>query len=286
MKLLFTFEQLHQKWSVQQMFNRYFEWFKETYSNIECVHINTQYLDKSNPSGLYSPHLMTIRNDDTKKYFLVSYWDKAIELTYTGNGWDYENCVGIVTSSGVHYDLTNIIPFSYMTYSLDFEKESNETIIPFENKKNTDLNFRGFLYEMRYELNKIAPNQITNNKLPVNEYVKELNENKICLSLNGAGEICNRDMEILSVGSVLLRPLLKQKFFDPLIPNYHYIPFDISEDPKIQWEIILEKFNEIKNDNEKLKYIAYNGLNWYKNNGTINSNVDILKKIINIEKLK
>ena len=118
MKLSFTFEPQFSNWSVQQIFNRYYEWFVEYHKEINCTHINTARLDKSNPSGVYSPHLMTIRNLDNQKYILVSYWDKAVELTWNGNGWDYENCVDIITSSGVSKEVTNFTPSSYSTYSL------------------------------------------------------------------------------------------------------------------------------------------------------------------------
>ena len=44
---------------------------------------------------------------------------------------------------------------------------------------------------------------------------------------------------------------------------------------------------KIRNENfDYIKGIAENGLEWYKNNGTIQSNVDILKEVININKLK
>ena len=104
--------------------------------------------------------------------------------------------------------------------------------------------------------------------------------------MNGAGEICNRDIEILSVGSVLLRPKLKQIFHDPLIENFHYISFENGSTPKEQLEIIRAKYEEIKTNHDLLNTVAKNGLDWYKRNGTINANVEILKKIININKLK
>ena len=69
---------------------------------------------------------------------------------------------------------------------------------------------------------------------------------KICLSLNGAGEICNRDMEILASGSILFRPELNQKFHEELIPDYHYVTFDIHADANTQADIIIYKFNSIK----------------------------------------
>ena len=102
MNLSFTFEPLFQGWSVQQILNRYYQWFVETYPEINCKHIDTSRLDKGNPSGIYSPHIMTIRNVDNSKYFIVSYWDRAVDLTWSGNGWDHDNCVGIVTSAGIN----------------------------------------------------------------------------------------------------------------------------------------------------------------------------------------
>ena len=285
MNLSFTFEPLFSNWSVQQIFNRYYNWFVETHPQINSTHIDTARLDKSNPSGIYSPHLLTIRNTDNQKYILVSYWDKAAELTWKGNGWDYENCVDLITSAGVRDEMKNITPSSYATYSLDFENSSEKHRVPFNFKNNNELLFRGHLYEMRYELNKLTPNMVTNAKIPSYEYVKELNESQICLSLNGAGEICNRDIEIFSVGSVLFRPELNQNFNNPLIPNVHYVTFDSVNNPIKQLDIIKNRFKEIRVNYDFLNMVANNGLEWYKKNGTIQSNVEILKDIIKIEKL-
>ena len=181
MKLSFTFEPQFSNWSVQQIFNRYYKWFVDYHREIDCTHIDTARLDKSNPSGVHSPHLMTIRNLDNQKYILVSYWDKAVELTWNGNGWDYENCVDIITSSGVSKEVTNFTPSSYSTYSLDFEKDSEKYRIPFNEKKNSELTFRGFLYGMRYELNKLNPKLITNKKIPSYEaYGCVIGQKQIC----------------------------------------------------------------------------------------------------------
>ena len=109
--------------------------------------------------------------------------------------------------------------------------------------------------------------------------------NKICLSLNGAGEICNRDIEVLSARSALLRPKLNLQFHNELIPDYHYISFEMDKDPIVLNKIILDRYNEVKDDIEFLRYISENGYQWYLENGTIESNVRILKEIIKINKL-
>jgi hypothetical protein len=228
---------------------------------------------------------MTITNLDTKKYLIVSYWDKAIELTWEWNGWEPKNMVELISSSGTKPEM-NFTPYTYLPYSIIFDNLSKNSK-KIEEKENNELGFRGFLYNERLSLSKIGDIKITNEKLfPIDRYYEELNNNKICLSLNGAGEICNRDIEVLSARSALLRPKLDLQFHNKLIPNYHYISFEMDNDPIILNKIILDRYNEVKNDTEFLKYISENGYRWYLENGTVDSNVRILKEIIDINKLQ
>jgi hypothetical protein len=92
-------------------------------------------------------------------------------------------------------------------------------------------------------------------------------------------------MEILGARSVLLREELTSKFYNELIPNYHYVTYEHSSDAETQSKIILEKFSEITKDKKLMRKIAENGYKWYQKNATVESNFKILKKIINIQKL-
>jgi hypothetical protein len=284
MKLSFTLEPLMSSWAPQRIFNQYYNWFIENNQDIETEYINIDGFNKT-PCGLYSPHNMTIRNVENKKYMIITYWDRPDDFTTDYNGWDIENCVEILTSAGVT-DKVIATPTSYCSYSLDHENIAKKIIKNFESKSDNNLLFRGLLYGQRKELFRIFPDIITEEKLNMFHYLEELNNNKICLSLNGAAEICNRDIEILSVGSVLFRPKLKQVFKNPLIDEFHYIGFEEDDDPKKQIEIIKDKFEDIKNKKDLLKAIAENGYNWYVQNGTIDGNVNVLKETIKIEKLK
>ena len=89
----------------------------------------------------------------------------------------------------------------------------------------------------------------------------------------------------MSARSVLLRQKLYTKFHNDLIPDYHYVAFDYDENPKIQSEIILDKFEEIKNNEDFLSFVSENGYKWFKKNGTVESNASILRKLIDINKL-
>lgn len=284
MKLTFKLEPRMSDWGPQQIFNDYYEWFKNENTNIEIEFLNIDKFEKT-CCGLYSPHVLEIRNNENKKYFLINYWDRPGDFLTDYNGWDPENLIEHFTSAGVTKGM-NVTPISYCCYSKRHEDIANNIRKPFNEKTKNNLIFRGAIYDVRRRLMDLDNTIITDKKLEVYDYLNEINDNKISLSLNGAAEICNRDIEILSVGSVLLRPKLTQKFHNDLIDGVHYIGFNIDNDPKIQLDIIKSKYEEIKNDTELLKNVSENGQKWFFENGSIESNVNILKKIININKLK
>ena len=284
MNLKFTFEYPQHDWAVLHVFNLLFSSFKNEYPNIDIIFENAGEFSNRNPSGPYSAQVMTIKNLQNDKYILVSYWDRPEELTWDDNGWDSNNCVDIITSAG-HKPEYSFTPFSYLPYSTQFDFLSKKSKKMSKKSKN-ELSFRGFLYGQRADLAQVGQIKITNETIsPYSAYFKELTNTKICLSLNGAGEICNRDIEILSARSVLLRQKLYTTFHNDLIPDYHYVAFDYDENPEIQSEIILDKFELIKNNEEFLSFVSENGYKWFKKNGTIESNASILRKLIDINKL-
>lgn len=285
MNIEVMFEKPHSLWNVLLVFEKFFNWFKSSYPEHNITFRNSDPDKRGNPSGPCSPHVMVIRNLDNYKYIIVSYWDRAVELTWPGCGWDVENRVELITSSGVHSPI-DVTPFSYLCYSRDFEEIATLKKIPFNEKKHNSLFFRGYLYHERKIMQKHFPEYFTEERKLSFDYFNEFNENKINLSLNGAAEVCHRDIEILSSGSVLLRPKLGQVFHEPLIPDYHYVSVPRHHDPITQFQLLLEKYEEIKNDEELLSRISTNGYEWYERNGTVKSNVDILKKIINLGKLE
>lgn len=238
-----------------------------------------------------SPHHLVIRNVNTKKYKACSYWDNVIALTTDSLGWSNDLCLGIYSS--VQCTRSPLItPASYCCYTKDIEELITNNNILFENKVilPNKLHFRGQLYGDRKSIYDTIKEDdqitLTNNILSRSEYILEINQSKICLSLNGQAEICNRDIEILGAASVLFRPKLEiTKFHNPLIEGFHYIVFEYNSSPHEQISIIKEKYNQIKRDEELLRYIAYNGNEWFKENGTISANVDVLYSLLNIKEL-
>lgn len=286
--LTFYFQEPFSGWMPTSIFKILFSYYKNIYPDIEY---SSEISYNSNYGSVTGPHHLIIKNTITNKYKIATYWDFTQDLFHNSLGWDNKNCLGIysVVNSNLYNSIT---PSSYCVYNKVIEDAIDCCDTNFQNKTNESLLFRGYLYADRYALfsittkNNNAEIKITNELLSSKNYITELNSYKIGLSLNGAAEICNRDMEILGLGCVLLRPrLLATKFFNPLIPNFHYIPFDIVDNPKDQLEIILESYFSLIKDKDLMIYIANNGLDWYKNNGSKNANVNILSQIINIEEL-
>ena len=121
--------------------------------------------------------------------------------------------------------------------------------------------------------------------LPIDKYLKELSKQKIALShymdvdmFNSAnehpGELCYRDIEMMSIGVPYIRIEYKSEIHNAFIPNYHYImiprehaymEFDKNGHQGVA-NLIISKYNEVKNDDEFLKFISRNQREWYDKN--------------------
>jgi hypothetical protein len=286
MKLSFKFNNNNTNDSINVVFKKYFEWFKKNHAEIYVIQEDVSRLHGVYQGSSDSGQFLTIKNLENNKYIVVSYWDRASDLTKNYYGWDYENCVDLICSCGWDKDV-KYTPFTYIIQNKTFYDLIETEKTNFKEKKDYELLFRGKLYGFRLELQKIVPNHLTDQLITPKDYFKEISSRKISLSLNGAAEICHRDMEIMATGSVLLRPELKIKFHNDLLPWIHYIPlnFDENSDVKTKWGVIQNIFNEFKDKDEILNSISQKSQEWFYQNATINQNIELLKKLIDINKL-
>ena len=315
MKLNVYFEDGFCNWSYICSFKQIYDNLLEKYPEIEFNHINSTPLRNTVDLGnaqKYGPHFMIIENPETKKYILISYWDKLDDVINKFNVtlWDIENCVEIITSSGVHKNDIYYKPLNctYTPFSYTCPTIENELLIEtlYSNKTNRiypeKLTFRGYLYLFRKFLesdNRFNMYNTQNSYLSPSDYIRELNGFNLNFSINGAGEICYRDMEILGLGTALFRTKLTTKFHNELIPDYHYISVDF-DDYEIPieysghpfpgfWEEfsdrVIKRYDEVKNDHEYINFVAENGRKWYLENGTIKANANIAIKILDFTKL-
>ena len=222
---------------------------------------------------------------------------------HEANGWDLHNLVDIITTPGTHlnnlnFEKSNInyTPASYIFHSAD----QDQYLKNFKPKPKTDytLLFRGktFLFRKYLENDQrfnILSTSEGNNGIGNRDFLNELASLNVSLCLNGTAEITYRDIESFAVYTPVLRPTLTCKFYNKLKPNYHYIAVDLEDIKDIKGldyykakaDKIYQRYLEVKDDKMFLDYITTNAREWFENNGTIQSNVDILMKTINLQKL-
>ena len=276
---------------------------KETYPEIEIKAVNTYYMDwygKIGPRPYHCPackfghFFLIIENPDTKKYFLVSYWDKFRGID-SGTFWDLENCVEIFTSVGIQSNEINFDPIN-LTYtptsgmSLFRQTEARIEEV-YKNPKITpdSLFFRGGKYGIRAYL---AENEkrihINDSRVSPTTFIDEMTLSSINIDINGAAEISCRTFDAMGLQSALIRPKLNVKYHNELIPDYHYAALKCDDlgDWKAVGEAYVERFEDLKKDPELVKFLAENGRKWYEENATMNAHVNILKNLLDFNKLK
>jgi len=298
----------HIHWNPVPIYKHFFYYLVCQYPDIHFNHINSAFAPEKKPGSApcerFSHWYMEIRNPENKKFLLISYWDKArniFEKESDYAGFDIENLVELFTSTGIHgkndetYDLCDP-PLNYTPISFCHLLPKCDQIIKNikidDSKKNISekLKFRGFFYSFREHLSKDPRFEIIDsryNRLHIEEYLKELNESYINLSLSAKGEISNREIDILGLGNVLIRPKLRVKFHNELIPDYHYVSVDVPDfsDYETLANATFDRFEKIKSDKDYLNFISSNGHRWYLENGPSYKNFEILTKTVNINKL-
>lgn len=288
-----------------------FNSLKHNFPEIEFTHIESHHVlkDPRNHSCAQcdKTHVvyMRIENPETKKYLLISYGDKLSRVHHV-RGWDTENLVEIYTSAGVHRsdmlfdNPIEYVPFTYLTEQPAYydeiyrlRKKEVERIVPDKLFLYSALyRFRHFVKgDERFYVRDKNDFEMISEGLTYQEY---MNNFQVGFNLNGIAEICHRDIEFLGLGITLFRPKLNCKFHNELIPNYHYISVDY-DDLKFEGfngnynknltDRIYQRWLEVKDDIEYLKFVASNGQKWFDENCTKDKHAKILTEIIDLNKI-
>jgi len=108
---------------------------------------------------------------------------------------------------------------------------------------------------------------------PSENYLNDLINYKIGLSIDGVGEFCYRDVELMGIGVPMLRYEFLSQMNTPLIPNYHYISVDRPNDlplyregNKCHADKLIERYKEVVNDIEFLDFISKNAKQYFDDN--------------------
>jgi hypothetical protein len=200
--------------------------------------------------------------------------------------------------SHIKDSIEKYVPWTYFQFSChDLEiyreqrKEIGQTIDKMYFRGETRLNFRPII--------KHIPFEYLENPMMVSVptmYFSDVIRYTIGLSVGGAAELCYRDIEYMVMEIPFIRFKYQTVLDPPLIPNYHYIsiPFDedfpIHNDLKrdrlggeIQANKIVERYKQVINDKELLKFVATNARKYYDDNLTIDKLIENTYKLTEIE---
>jgi len=175
-----------------------------------------------------------------------------------------DNCIGILKAQYRPWisQLTHSKVMPWLYFPRDPEAYFNSDIESHPTHSERKLHWRGVMsHGRRGILNSLK--DILNDstlKVPLEQYLDEVNSHKVILSLPGVANLNHRDIELFGMGAAVLRPTLKTELYTPLIPDYHYIASgDTSED-------IRKRYHEVIDDDEFLESIRANARKWYEDN--------------------
>lgn len=177
--------------------------------------------------------------------------------------------------------------FQAKTFDLEpyYQKRLQEE--PTENK----LYFRGTSLDDRTILNYFDKSIITPfGTISMDRYFDDIIKYKIALSVDGRGEFCYRDIECFAIGVPILRFEYVSVMDDPLIPNYHYISIPRPDDMVLyrtgnenHVKLLTQRYHEVLNDKDFLKYIAENARKYYEKNCTMDSIITNTHRLLNLD---
>jgi len=120
-------------------------------------------------------------------------------------------------------------------------------------------------------------------RLPEEEYYAELAGATIALSIPGNGNVCHRELECFGLGTPVLMPKSLNSFYNPLIPDYHYISADVNWDTDTVSSIgdkLKQRYLDVFEKKDYLRFISDNALRWYETN-VVNS-TNLLLEILDV----
>ncbi len=296
----------------KKIYHGIFNKLKETYIEYEFVHIQPKYhvLDIS-PSSVGGISNFQLINPKNNKTILMSFWDRGMDpLFIIGAGWENYKIKQYIGGLGMYMNSEEILikynvehtPFQYPLGVINSDVYINKHTKTYDpQKKIKKAIFIGAMYGTRKSVCDILKKhplfEIHDNQQVYHgyEYFKKLSDYRIGISMNGNGEFCLRDLEIMGLNLPLFRPKLKTQFHNKLTPNYHYVSvsepsINAHDNFNVSFEEIAQNYIDYVekhiNDYEYLKYISENGNNYFVNYTNTNYIVDLYIKLAKINKIE
>lgn len=245
---------------------------------------------------------LIIYDNNNSIYHVLNHHDKPYSFM-PFEGWLHRPDFGLVLQCQYRADWKQdnifgyphqIVPFTYLEQDPDSYRERRGKLLRNTQTEQKPLVFRGTYDEVKdgrrrrkLILNELAKYDIMipdwSEKISEDDFYKEIASSRMILCLPGNGNLCHRELECFGVKTVAFMPRLLNSYYSPLIPDFHYISVDVD------WEVdksdhiafeIFRKYDEIKDKDEYLNFVAANGLRWYEENVLYPASAKIFIKIL------
>lgn len=297
---IISYEHGYSNWYVSEFYKFFHKRLEETlgitfeYRSLRELANSFGYKIDNHSDTLFNWFNLVIMNKKTEKLFIHSWYDYA----HVTIDWCYDNQFNVVKFSCVS-NLTDeyVKKYDFVQPSIYyFENWSDHDLIKkYEGnqKINNKIYFAALNHGIRGHImdrlkmfeffniySKTNPNEFRQKDV----YFNELSSHKYGLSLNGAANICYRDLELFGLGVLNLREKLNCNTFNPILPNIHYLEFidndfihKLITNQNIENEI-KDKIDFLKDfyNSEKYNEIIRNSKNWFLQNCLPESQFNIL----------
>jgi hypothetical protein len=259
-------------------------------------------------NGSHSVFYFIIENEDTKKYYLITYWDYLQNTNHEFlTRYDYSNLIEIFSAqgdydhySGLSLEQSNVkfTPLNKLVWKEGHYKEI-EAIMSSENQHYktrvipNKLRFRvGDHYGLRsYLVSDSRFDGVSGIRISDADHTRELSETWINMDIYSVSGVSMRLIEGFGLGTAVLSPVFPQRCHSPIIPDYHYVKVEFDEhnlnpsNYKKLADSYIETFEKLKKDPDRMHYIAENARKYYLENCTSANYINTLNKLIDFYKL-
>lgn len=307
-KLIISYDFGYHNWYVGEFYKYFHEKIVENENvNLEYIHLrefSKRFGEEMNHnSPLFNWYNLIIYNENNGKMFVHSWYDYAPEILNYCLDKNINlvkfSCVSNLTDNIIEEfkEHTEVCPSVYclenwsdLTFLLNCRNES---------KKNIEkIYFNGAAHGIRENIiNAISNYEFFDLRVKSNpeyfrekrDYYKELNDYKFGLSLNGAANICYRDLELFGLGVLNIRQPLRSKTYNPIVKDVHYKEFITNEfvDTIINKGDIGTKIKNLEKDikdfyeNKEYDYMINESLEWFNNNCLPEKQYNIILSFLN-----
>lgn len=307
-KLIISYELGYHNWYVSE-FYKYFHSKLIEESDIELEYITLSDLSlrfgktlENHKSSMFNWYNLVIYNPINEIFFIHSWYDYAPEiLNYCRiNNFNVVkfSCVSNLSDNILNHEENNKIIQPSVYYLENWSDINFINSIPRKTNRKNKSYFNGLNHGYRDTIMRVLSKNpffdIRQKSDPKtfrqkDQYYEELSEYNFGLSLNGAANICYRDLELFGMGVLNLRQPLNSKTFNPLREGIHYIEFldeKLTHDLIYNFEvekIIDDKVNKLLEFSSTSEYnnMIDESINWFNENCTPKKQYEILVSFFN-----